>query len=320
MDQKTVPAIFTQLLAEGCLERTDIVSTRDGFFLARGSVADILARRGILDFPDSEGIRHACHSFFDDWFLYAVPDGAGHVCSLLKLREQEQDRKLGIPSDGDTPGVTICFLSLDTAVLLACLREPTDENRARLNREINRVVAFRGQRHHPALKRYFLRPESEGVYLVAEEYAKQIASFARGGVLPVPERYRKLLQKRGTRKGRVPDFVASVNRRAEQPVCDGENIYIRDPAKPDPLEQAVILATHTGNTSLYSFAAEVECHARFLIPLAGIRFPFCGKSLYDSAIRADMTLGGGRLEGLIPFYRPGSPIVRRQRRLHEKTR
>ena len=42
---------------------------------------------------------------------------------------------------------------------------------------------------------------------------------------------------------------------------------------------------------IYSFAAEVEYHARYLIGLAKIKIPFFKKTIYDSAIRADMTTG-----------------------------
>ena len=87
---------------------------------------------------------------------------------------------------------------------------------------------------------------------------------------------------------------------------------------PDEYESAAILATHTGNTSVYSFAAEVEYHARFLTPVARIKIPFFGRSPYDSAIRADMSVGDAEFQGPAPFYRAESKIVRRQLALHQK--
>ena len=62
--------------------------------------------------------------------------------SLLKLREQEYDAEDGAPADGDTPGVTISFISFNCEILTRCLSYPTDENRKKLNSEINRVVAY----------------------------------------------------------------------------------------------------------------------------------------------------------------------------------
>ena len=85
-------------------------------------------------------------------------------------------------------------------------------------------------------------------------------------------------------------------------------------------ECLAILATHTGNTSVFSFAAEVEYHARFLTPLAKIKIPFYGRSIYDSAIRADMTICDTELEGPAPFYKDDAKIVKRQYALHQTHR
>ena len=107
------------------------------------------------------------------------------------------------------------------------------------------------------------------------------------------------------------------NQKAGFTVCDNSKLYIKNQEKPDIYESAAILATHTGNTSLYSFAAEVEYHARFLTPLAKVKVPFFGKSIYDSAIRADMTVGDTEFEGPAPFYRSDSCIVKRQYQHHK---
>ena len=69
---------------------------------------------------------------------------------------------------------------------------------------------------------------------------------------------------------------------------------------------------------MYSFAAEVEYHARFLIPLMKVKIPFFGRSVYDSAIRADMTIDDTEFEGPAPFYQAESKIVKRQLALHGK--
>ena len=324
MNRFEIPAVFRQLQAAGCLDGSDIMNTRDGFYLACKSLADILAHRDILDFPDSEGTILRCSNFFDDWFLYAVPDGSRYVYSLLKMREQEHDMAGAEPADGDTPGVTVCFISFDCQILLDCLEDSSGVNRQKLNAEINRVVVRRKQRHHNALKRYFVNPESEGAYLTARLYIKHIATFAENGCLPVPDQYHLLVQrlssgKSSAKDARIPRFLEALNAQAGTLVCDNEQIYIKDPPNPNPYESAAILATHTANTSLHSFAAEVEYHARFLIPIARIRIPFIGKSVYDSAIRADMTIGDTEFEGPAPFHRPDSPIVMRQYHLHKDT-
>ena len=322
MNKDTIPMIFRQLQGENCLLETDILNTRDGFYLAYKSLADILAEKNILDVPGSAGNRLLCSNFFDDWFLYAVPAECDHTYSLLKLREQEYDAQEDVPADGDTPGVTISFISFDCGILLSCLDDPTDENRKKLDAEINRVVARRGQSHHKDLKRYFVDPRSEGPYLVAAAYIRQIASFARDGCLDVPQHYKAIVKQSAARKGskqlaRLPRFIASLNQAAGYVVCDNEKICIADREKTTLYESAAILATHTGNTSLQSFAAEVEFHARFLTPVAKVKIPLLGRSLYDSAIRADMSVGDAEFQGPAPFYQDGSKLVKRQYALHQ---
>ena len=325
MLHKNIPNIFKCLLSDMCIDEHDILGTSDGFYMVYKSIANILALKGILDFPDSSGERLACGIFFDDWFLYAVPNNNDYTYSLLKLREQEYDAEDGSPADGDTPGVTISFVSFESERLLDCLAGPTDENRKKLNAEINRVVAYKGQYHHKALKRYFKNPKSQGSYLVANMYTRYIASFAENECLAVPEHYKEIVQqsisyKYSGKLARLPRFIESLNKSTGRVVCDNEKIYIDNSEELTEFESAVILATHTGNTSIYSFAAEVEYHARFLTPLAKIKIPFFGRSIYDSAIRADMTVGDTESQGTAHFYKETSKIVKRQYALHRMLR
>ena len=325
MSGKITPNIYRFLLSETIIEASDMAGTADGFFLVHKSVANILASKDIFDFPDSSGERLACSKFFDDWFLYAVPGDNDYIYSLLKLREQEHDAEDGSPADGDTPGVTISFIHFNSDTLMDCLADPTDENRKQQNIEINRVVAYKGQSHHPALKRYFKNPHSCGAYLVADMYTRRIALFAENGRLAVPEHYKEIVQrsisyKTSNRLARLPRFIESLNKAAGRVVCDNETIYLENREKPTGHEAAAILATHTGNTSVFSFAAEVEYHARFLTPLAKIKIPFFGRSIYDSAIRADMTVDDTEFEGPAPFYKDDSKIVKRQYALHRTLR
>lgn len=325
MSDKKIPDIFCFLLSDTSIDNSDIVGTSDGFFVVNKSIANILASKGVFDFPDSSGERLACNKFFDDWFLYAVPDDNDYTYSLLKLREQEHDAEDGSPADGDMPGVTISFISFNSEMLIGCLTDPTDENRKKLNVEINRVVAYKGQRHHKALKRYFRNPQSNGAYLVANIYTRYIASFAENGCLAVPEHYKEIVQQSISSKysgkfTRLPRFIDSLNKAAGRVVCDNEKIYIENSEELTEYESAVILTTHTGNISFYSFAAEVEYHARFLTSLAKIKIPFLGRSIYDSAIRADMTVGDTEFEGPAPFYKDDSKIVKRQYALHRMLR
>lgn len=325
MSDKNIPNIFRLLLSDMCIDKHDILKTSDGFYMVNKSVANILKVKGILDFPDSSGERLSCDRFFDDWFLYAVSIDNGYTYSLLKLREQEHDIEDGAPADGDTPGVTISFISFDSKKLTDCLSDPSDENRKDLSTEIDRVVAYRGQCHHKTLKRYFKNPQSDGSYLVADVYVKTIASYADDGRIELPKFYKEILQqsisyKNSAKLARLPYFVNTLNKSAGRIVCDNEYIYLKSREEPTEEEALAILATHTGNTSIYSFAAEVEYHARFLTHLAKIKIPFFGKSVYESAIRADMTVGDNEFEGPAPFYKDNSKIVKRQYKLHHRSR
>lgn len=325
MMDKNIPGFFRFLLSDTNIEKSDIFGTFDGFFMLNKSIASILSVKGILDFPDSSAERLDCDKFFDDWFIYAVPNEDDYVYSLLKLREQEYDAKYGSLADGDTPGITISFISFDCELLLNCLADPTDESVKKLNFEINRVVSYKGQRHNKALKKYFKNPKSLGAYLVANTYVNFIASCADNGKIAVPEFYKEIVQQSMSYKNiakfaRLPRFIENLNKAAGRIVCDNENIYFQNIEKLTEHEALAILATHTGNTSVYSFAAEVEYHARFLTTLAKIKIPFFGRSVYDSAIRADMTVGDTEFEGPAPFYKDASKIVKRQYELHQMLR
>lgn len=313
-----LPPFFQELASLGCLTGNDMHCTADGFYSAAKSIADILIGKGITTFPNFQDQERDCDKFFDDWYLYAVPGGCGYVYSLFKMREQEHNAENGEIADGDTPGVTVSFIEFQTACLKVCLVSPTFANRKALNREIDRVVAARGQTHHKALKAYFNRPEAEGPYLIAELYVRFLASLAREGYLAVPKDYAALYRKAGFsgKGGRLPRFLASNNEAAGYPVCDHEKIYIRDPEELSPYEKCALLATHTADVSFHSFAAEVRYHARFLVWYAKIPLPLVGRSVYDSAIRADMTIAETELEGPAPFHRLNSKWVRQQQKFH----
>ena len=314
--QRNLPQLFAKLVELQCLSQAEIAGTSDGFWVMTASVAEILARRDITTVPGSQGEVLECGLFFDDWYLYALSGGADCTCGLFKMREQEHDAALGRKADGDIPGVTISFIALQPEILLACLQDPTPQNRKQLNREINRVVAYRGQHHNENLKQYFVRTEAQGAYLIANLYTGLIASLAKDGSLPVPERYASDYRKQKN-SGRVPQFIEENNRNAGRVICDHETITICDPRRPTAWERLAILATHTGNTSFFSFAAEVQFHAKFLTRWANIPIPFAGKSPYASAVRADMSIGDGEFTGPTPYYRSDSRMVKAQYDCHK---
>lgn len=303
------------------MERMNFVSTMDGCRLSTRSLADCLVERGILSLPDKEGEEMICERFFDDWYLYEIKDEKETVYSLYKMREQEYEKEEGIQADGDTPGMTVSFIAFDAACLMRCLEEPSHANRLALNEEIDRVVVRRGQRHHKLLKAYFSDVKAEAPYLMAELYVKHVAGFSENGVLPVSKHYASLYEKSKAGKAsakdlRLPTFIEENNRKAGRIVCDHKTIRMADPNHLTEEEKLAILATHTANTSYHSFAAEVRFHAVFLVDVARIPLPFIGHSVYDSAIRADMTIEDGELVGPTPYYQEDSKWMREQKKFH----
>ena len=313
-----IPLFFQWLMDNHLIYTDQMLRSIDGFCMIHKPISSILHSKGIDTFPDREDRICECRNFFDDWFLYAVPGTQDPVYGLFKMREQEHDQEMGIQADGDTPGVTISFIAFDTDVMKACLEDPSAENRKKLGIEINRVVAYPKQNHHPAMKAYFLRPQAEAPYLIAETYAKHIASFSSAGTLNVPKAYTEIYQKRAasSKYARVPDFLEQNNRDANMLVCDHAKIYIQDTRDLSQYEKLAILATHTGDVSVHSFAAEVRYHAMFLTNLAKIRLPFAG-SPYASAVRADMSIGDKEFQGPAPYYNLSGKLVLEQKKHHE---
>ena len=313
-----MPSFFQYFSDKKLINSDHVLSTKDGFYMIGRSISSILISKGIETFPDREGRILECRNYFDDWFLFAVPGKTEYVYGLLKMREQEHDLERGIQADGDTPGVTISFIAFDTGVFKSCLENPSAENGKKMGMEINRVVAYPKQNHHPALKEYFIRPQAEAPYLVADTYVNHIAAYSSAGTLNVPKAYKEIYLKRSAsaKYARVPDFLEENNREANRIVCDHENIYIQNVKRLSRHEKLAILATHTGNVSYHSFAAEIRYHAMFLNKLMKIRLPMAG-SPYASAVRADMSIGDKEIQGPTPYYDLSSKIVLKQEENHD---
>ncbi len=311
------PSFFQYLSDKKLINSDHVLFTKDGFYMINMSISSILISKGIETFPDRENRILECRNYFDDWFLFAVPGKTEYEYGLLKMREQEHDLERGIQADGDTPGVTISFITFDAGILKSCLENPSAENRKKMGMEINRVVAYPKQNHHPALKEYFIRPQAEAPYLIAETYVYHIASFSTAGILNVPKAYKEIYQKKvaSGKYVRVPDFLDQNNRDANRAVCDHEKIYIQNVKQLSWYEKLAVLATHTGNVSYHSFAAEIRYHAMFLKKLMKIRLPLAG-SPYASAVRADMSIGDKEFQGPTPYYNLSGKIVLEQEKYH----
>ena len=310
-----IPDCFSLLIESGLICESNIEKTDDGFFCLNKSVSDILLEREIYTFPAGNGDELKCDNYFDDWYIYAIKKEEGFVYSLFKLREQEYDMYAGERADYDAPGVTVSFIAYDINTLIKCLDKPTNESKTAMSDEINRVVARRGQKHHSAIKKYFCKTESKAAYLIAELYIGHILSFVHKGFIIVPQKYEEiysasLVQSQDSKVNRLPDFINRNNEAAQRIVCDHDKIYIKNPQSPDRFEKLAILATHTADTSFNCFACEVQYHALFLKIAAKIKLPFLG-SIYESAVRADLSIDDSEFEGNAPYHRSDSKLVRK---------
>lgn len=315
-----IPDYFIKLIESSLIDENNIEKTGDGFFCLNKSVSDILAEKGIHTFPTDYGKDLKCENYYDDWYIYAIKNEEGFVYSLFKLREQEYDMFAGERADYDSPGVTVCFIPYDVSTLMKCSDNPTVENRSAMSDEINRVVARHGQKHHPTIKKYFCKTESKAAYLIAELYIRHILSFTHKGFIIVPQKYEEiysesLVQPAGSKLKRLPDFINRNNIDAGRVVCDHNKIYINYPKAPDRFEKLAILATHTADTSFNQFAAEIQYHAQFLKASARIRLPFLG-SIYESAVRADLSIDDSEFEGNAPYHRTDSRLVKKHINIH----
>ena len=58
MDINAVPRIFLLLQSSEYIRTDDLVCTQDGFWLVCKSMSEILAQKGILDFPNTDGTKN----------------------------------------------------------------------------------------------------------------------------------------------------------------------------------------------------------------------------------------------------------------------
>ena len=320
--ENTIPDSFSKLLESGLVEENNIEKTDDGFFCLNKSISDILAQKDVHTFPTDDGGELKCENYYDDWYIYALAKEESFVYSLFKLREQEYDMYAGERADYDSPGVTVSFISYDINTLMNCLNESTDKNKKAMSDEINRVVARRRQKHHTVMRRYFCKAESKAPYLIAELYIKHILTFTYKGFILVPQKYEEiysasLASSKDSKTCRLPNFINRNNEAAGRIVCDHDKIYIKDPKAPDYYEKLAILATHTADTSFNCFACEVQYHALFLNSFTKMKIPFLG-SIYESAIRADLSIDDSEFEGNAPYHRADSKLVKKHIDKHGK--
>ena len=177
-------------------------------------------------------------------WLYAVPARDGYVYGVVTMSDQ----------NGVEPGVVVSFASIDPETM------------------------------HPntlsdkTIKAYFRRTQAQGAYLIARAY---VAYIAQERHIQLPYYYE--LYRKSERNG-ISRFIEINNEDAVHTVSDQETIYIRDLENISGFEKLAILATHTGCTSVHSFAAGVQYHARAFCKDAAAKLSIAqGQQPYQAA-------------------------------------
>ena len=290
------------------------LETEDGFGLCTRPLSVLLEEKGIRDTGISLSNSADVESYYDDWHLYRIA-GEPPVYSLLKLREQERDYVPGF-SDRDEPSVTLSFVAFPLEVF-ENLPQGCQPGRPEMEHFVDafRDVTERFTRtHDPRLQQYFSNPANRGSYLIGQTYLRKLLSLFPSGCIPFPDRHRLA-------SARLLRGLAELNRRADRTIVDFQRrgIFLADPLNPTQEEMQAVLAFHTGNLSLNSFAAEIKFHADALVKWAA-RIPYIGKRYwYPAALRADMQFVlEARLYSILlcPYYHPGSRLLREQVALH----
>jgi len=307
-----MPDLFNVLIEDKYLLCTQIDTTSDGFFISQQSLSHILKAAGINELVDDKPLD--CDQYFDDWYLYVIRNETEEVYSLVKMREQETDGSNATNNgDNNDPGVTISLIPFDINILQNCLSNDSTANKIALYNEINKVVLLNNQTHSTALQQYFSNPASDAAYNIAELYIQHIVNSSNDNFVPLPLIYKSILQN-SKEHGRIAEFIDSINANAGYTVCDNEKIIINSKEHLTSFEKYAILATHTGNVSLNSFAAEIQFHADALESWYGKINLF---NAYEKAIRADMAIGEEKESGFVDeYYDLDSDIVRTQAEYH----
>ena len=199
------PELFQTFHDASYVETNDVTYTHDGCYIIKKSLADILNQAGIHALYEKEPYtsEHSISvmNYFDDWYIYAIIDENAHVYSLYKMREQEYERdpdgdgqaQYAGMYDADDPGVTISFISFNTAILTACIDNPSNANKYNLYQELDKVIVSKKAEHDDTIVQYYDDIGSCGAYIIGEAYIQFIASLSENHQINAPEKLKKLL-------------------------------------------------------------------------------------------------------------------------------
>lgn len=337
------PPLFDSFINSNILAPDKVDFTNDGLFLTTTPISEILGNNSISFLPTTTNYtstapsdRWYVHNYFDDWYLFAVKNGASVSYGLYKMREQETDNY-----DNNDPGVTIPFVGFDGTKLTNCLSNSTGPNKYALYQELVKVTGPEVPEADDVITSYFANTSSSGAYLIAEKSIAFFANCASENIISAPNNLvsmfeeiaeiddllgnvfldnntRLVLLQNKADLQRVPDALGAINTAAGKTIFDFDDytITVQDKNSLTLYEKQAILACFTANVTFNSFAAEVEFHADAINNWQS-NIPILGNEWYERAIRADMAIGEEYESGFYDeYYDLDSAIVRAQADAH----
>lgn len=304
------PDFFESMIDDGLFTADTLDNTDDGLFISTVPISTILNANGIYQLPNDASNTSSTNvlAFYDDWYIFSVINGTTTKYGLYRMREQEYDH-----IDGDDPGVTISFVSLNIDLFNSCLSNNTTSNLHNLYIDFEKVISTEDIVYDNTITTYFNTVAYDGSYLIAEAFVYMIAQTAIAGEIPLPEAYPGSIG-----KVRLDEAINDINTLNGSVICDVDYkiIWIDNPKNLSALEKCAILATHTANISLNSFAAEVQFHAEKTIEMyelmtndIHITLDNDFRVIYNKALRSGMGISeeyGTETMLETPYYFPSS--------------
>ncbi|WP_088825860.1 T7SS effector LXG polymorphic toxin [Listeria goaensis] len=177
---------------------------------------------------------------YSDWYPYCIKNSGGeYIFGLSKLRANGEG----------AIGISISFISLNIEELNLIFSKKKKGNDFDYdeNSSIYKSIYGVGQGNSDILN-YFSNPNTKAAYLISDLYVQKI----------VNENYKDGKLKTNNLDG-LEDYQSE---KLDSLGCFVDGIiHIKDRYNLTEAEYNSILITHTANTSIYSFAAEVQAHA-----------------------------------------------------------
>lgn len=257
LEYNNYPNLFNDFINDNVIEMDMVRQDDNDFVIALEPLGNICKYYGIdylESFIDSAtGNYDDLTVIFDDWYIYAIPNGDEWAFSIIKMRTSHNEGGVG---------VSIPFKEFDISLF-------ENEDKMLLSNSLKEIVYMRDAvEHDEAIRCFFDNPNNSTNYFIADLYVELIIQKECINNTINVEIY-------------LPRQTKFLNQHSTIYDEDNQCIYINDVSNPSLIERQCLLITHSGNPSYNSFAAEVYYHAD---KCGTAKIPF----VYNSAKKADM--------------------------------